>query len=291
MVTAVIILLVVIGTVVFHFWSPWWWTEIASNWGYVDDTIIVTFWITGVVFVAVLLFVVYCLFRFRHREGQRAEYEPENTKLEWWLTGLTTVGVAAMLAPGLFVWGQFVSVPDDAVEFEVLAQQWQWTYRLPGEDGILGTSDAKIIDFDNTFGLNPDDPNGQDDILVESDELHLELDQPVKVLLRSIDVLHNFYVPQFRAKMDMVPGAVTFYWLTPTRTGTFDILCFELCGVGHHAMRGTVVVDEQSDYQAWVDEHPTFAEVMAEARNETGNEPKLVLNEDEATPEERTLAQ
>jgi cytochrome c oxidase subunit 2 len=283
--------LVVIGTVVFHFWSPWWWTEIASNWGYVDDTIIVTFWITGVVFVAVLLFVVYCLFRFRHREGQRAEYEPENTKLEWWLTGLTTVGVAAMLAPGLFVWGQFVSVPDDAVEFEVLAQQWQWTYRLPGEDGILGTSDAKIIDFDNTFGLNPDDPNGQDDILVESDELHLELDQPVKVLLRSIDVLHNFYVPQFRAKMDMVPGAVTFYWLTPTRTGTFDILCFELCGVGHHAMRGTVVVDEQSDYQAWVDEHPTFAEVMAEARNETGNEPKLVLNEDEATPEERTLAQ
>ncbi len=291
MVAAILVLLVVVGTVVFHFWSPWWWTEIASNWGYVDDTIIVTFWITGVVFVAVLLFVVYCMIRFRHREGQRAEYEPENTKLEWWLTGLTTVGVAAMLTPGLFVWGQFVTVPDDAVEFEVLAQQWQWTYRLPGEDGILGTSDAKNIDFDNTFGLNPDDPNGQDDILVESDELHLELDQPVKVLLRSIDVLHNFYVPQFRAKMDMVPGAVTFYWLTPTRTGTFDILCFELCGVGHHAMRGTVVVDEQSDYQAWVDEHPTFAEVMAEARNETGNEPKLVLKQDDAAPGERALAQ
>ena len=229
MFAAVIILLVVVGTVVFHFWSPWWWTEIASNWGYVDDTIIVTFWITGVVFVAILLFVVYCMIRFRHREGQRAEYEPENTKLEWWLTGLTTVGVAAMLTPGLFVWGHFVSVPDDAVEFEVLAQQWQWTYRLPGEDGILGTSDAKNIDFDNTFGLNPDDPNGQDDILVESDELHLELDQPVKVLLRSIDVLHNFYVPQFRAKMDMVPGASHLFLVHADREPGPSTSCVSSC--------------------------------------------------------------
>ena len=291
MVAAILVLLVVVGTVVFHFWSPWWWTEIASNWGYVDDTIIVTFWITGVVFIAVLLFVVYCMVRFRHKEGQKADYEPENTKLEWWLTGLTTIGVAGMLTPGLFVWGQFVSVPGEAVEVEVLGQQWTWAYRLPGEDGLLGTSDTKNITFENPFGVNPDDPNGQDDVLIESDELHLELDQPVKVLLRSIDVLHNFYVPQFRAKMDMVPGAVTYYWLTPTRTGTFDILCFELCGVGHHAMRGLVVVDEPADYETWVNEHPTFAEAMAEARNETGNEPKLVLRQDEAAPEDRALAQ
>ena len=196
-----------------------------------------------------------------------------------------------MLTPGLFVWNQFISVPDDAVEVEVLAQQWQWTYRLPGEDGVLGTSDTRDITFENPFGVSPVDANGQDDVLVDSDELHLQLDQPVKVLLRSIDVLHNFYVPQFRAKMVMVPGAVTFYWLTPTRTGTFDILCFELCGVGHYAMRGTVVVDEESDYQAWVEENPTFAETMAEARNGTANEPKLVLNDDEVTPAERALAQ
>jgi len=290
MVVAFILLLVVIGTVVFHFWSPWWWTEIASNWGYVDDTIIVTFWITGLVFIAILLFVVYCVFRYRHKEGRRAEYEPENKKLEWWLTGLTTVGVAGMLAPGLVVWDQFVSVPDDAVEVEVLGQQWQWTFRLPGEDGVMGTSDTRDITFENPYGVNPVDPYGQDDVLVESDELHLQLDQPVKMLLRSIDVLHDFYIPQFRAKMDMVPGAVTYFWVTPTRTGTFDILCFELCGVGHYAMRGTVVVDEESDYQAWVREYPTFAEAMAEARNGTANDPILVLNEDEVAPADRVLA-
>jgi cytochrome c oxidase subunit 2 len=270
---------VAVGSVVFHFMSPWWWTPIASNWGYVDNTIIITFWITGVVFVAVIMFMAYCVFRYRHREGSRAAYEPENKKLEWWLTIVTTVGVAGMLAPGLFVWNEFVSVPDDAAEFEVMAQQWQWSFRLPGDDGVLGTSDSRNISFDNPFGLNPDDPDGLDDILIQGDDLHVPLDRPVKVLLRSIDVLHDFYVPEFRAKMDMVPGSVTYFWFTPIRTGTFEILCFELCGTGHYAMRGYVVVDEENDYQAWLQEQSTFTEVSAQAVNGQGDGPRLVSNE------------
>jgi len=106
----------------------------------------------------------------------------------------------------------------------------------------------------------------------------LPLDRPVKVLLRSIDVLHDFYVPEFRAKMDMVPGTVTYFWLTPTRTGTFDVLCFELCGIGHYAMRGTVVVEDESDYQAWLAEQPTFAELLAQAGSGTGEELSSVVS-------------
>ena len=275
---AVVLVLVAVGTVAFHFLSPWWWTPIASNWGYVDDTIIVTFWITGVVFVAVVLFMAYCVFRYRHREGVRAAYEPENKKLELWLTGLTTVGVAGMLAPGLFVWNQFITVPEGAAEVEVMAQQWQWSFRYPGKDGVLGTSDSRNIDYDNPFGLDPDDPNGQDDILIEGDDLHLPLDRPVNVLLRSIDVLHDFYVPEFRAKMDMVPGMVTYFWLTPIRTGTFDILCFELCGTGHYTMRGNVVVEEASAFEAWMEEQSTFAELAAEAETGIGNGANPVMS-------------
>ena len=78
----------------------------------------------------------------------------------------------------------------------------------------------------------PNDPNGQDDVIIEAADLHLPIGKPVKMLLRSIDVLHDFYVPEFRAKMDMVPGSVTYFWFTPTRTGTFEVLCAELCGVG-----------------------------------------------------------
>jgi cytochrome c oxidase subunit II len=265
---AFMLILVAAGTVGFHFLSPWWWTPIASNWGYVDDTIILTFWITGVVFVAVILFMAYCVFRYWHREGRRAAYEPENKKLEWWLTGLTAVGVAGMLTPGLFVWHQFVTVPEDAAEVEVLARQWDFAFRLPGKDGVLGSTDVRLITPQNPFGLNRSDPHSHDDVLIEGAELRLPINRPVKVLLRSIDVLHNFYVPEFRAKMDMVPGMVTYYWFTPTRTGTFDALCFELCGIGHYAMRVKVTVVEEDQYQAWLNEQKTFARMLAQAAAE-----------------------
>ncbi|TGV69376.1 cytochrome c oxidase subunit II, partial [Mesorhizobium sp. M00.F.Ca.ET.158.01.1.1] len=87
--------------------------------------------------------------------------------------------------------------------------------------------------------------------------------KPVKMLLRSIDVLHDFYIPEFRAKMDMIPGSVTYFWFTPTRTGTFQVLCAELCGQGHPLMHGVVVVDTQQDYVAWLGQQQTFAQLSA----------------------------
>jgi len=258
---AILLALVVIGSVAFHLLSPWWWTPIASNWGYIDNTITITFWITGAVFSAVVLFMAYCAYRFRHRDGNRAAYEPENKRLESWLAVGTAVGVAAMLAPGLFVWGQFVTVPSDATEVEVVGQQWQWSYRLPGKDGRLGATNVKYVTAENPLGLDPKDPHGQDDVIVVGDNLHFELGKPVKVLLRSLDVLHDFYVPEFRAKMDMIPGSVTYYWLTPTRTGSFEVLCAELCSTGHPYMRGGVVVEAKGDYEAWLQQQKTFAEL------------------------------
>lgn len=261
MAVALILLLVAIGSVLFHLYSPWWWTPIATNWAYIDHTINITFWITGFVFVAVIAFMAYCVFRFHHKEGRQADYNPENKKLEWWLSVGTGVGVAAMLAPGLIVWHQFVTVPADATEVEVMGQQWQWSFRLPGKDGRLGTSDVRNINPDNPMGLNRDDRHGQDDLVIENGDLHLQVGKPVKVLLRSVDVLHDFYVPEFRAKMDMVPGMVTYFWMTPIRTGTFDVLCAELCGAAHYQMRAKVIVDEEREYHAWLEQQKTFAEL------------------------------
>jgi cytochrome c oxidase subunit II len=264
--TALILVLVALGSVLFHILSPWWWTPIASNWRYIDDTIIITFWITGGVFTAILLFMAYCVFRFRHQPRRRAAYEPENKKLEWWLTIVTAVGVGAMLTPGLFVWAQFVTVPEGASEAEAIGQQWQWSFRLPGEDGRLGKSDTQYISSDNPLGLNPNDRDARDDVVIEGEDLHLPLGKPVKLLLRSIDVVHSFYVPEFRTKMDLLPGMVTYVWFIPTRTGTFDILCAELCGTGHFGMRGKVVVQEESEYQAWLRKQKTFAQLSERAR-------------------------
>jgi len=263
MFTAIVLVLVVLGSVAFHFWTPWWWTEVASNWGNIDGTIILTFWVTGAVFIAVCLFMAYCVWKFRYNKDRKSEYAPESPRLEWALTILTTLGVCALLAPGLIVWSKYVNVPDEAVDLEVMGQQWYWNYRLPGQDGILGLTDLRNITDDNPFGINLDDPNGLDDILIQADDLHIPLDQPIKMNLRSIDVLHDFYIPQFRAKMDMVPGVVTYYWFTPIRTGNFDILCMEYCGTGHYAMRGRVIVDELNDYNEWLSEQMTFEEMMA----------------------------
>lgn len=259
MALAIVLVLLVLGSIAFHFLSPWWFTPIASNWTAIDATIAITFMVTGLVFVAVNLFLACAIVRYRYRRDRSAHYEPENKQLELWLTVLTAVGIIAMLAPGLLVWAQVIRPPAQALELEAMGQQWRWSFRFPGADGVFGTVDARHIGLDNPFGLNGDDPHGLDDILVDSPVLHLPLGHPVKLLLRSRDVTHDFSVPQFRVKMDMVPGQVTSVWFTPTRTGTFDLLCEELCGIAHFAMRGRVVVESEQDFARWLKAQPSFA--------------------------------
>ena len=262
MALAIALIVLIVGSVVFHLVSPWYLTPLASNWDTIDFTIDITFWVTGFVFVAVNAFMAWAVIKYRHNPERRAEYQPENKKLEIWLTVVTAVGVAAMLAPGLIVWGDFVTPPDDAHEVEAVGQQWHWSYRFPGEDGKFGAVEARLITEDNPFGMQPDDPDGQDDVLIASPTVHLPIDQPVRMNLRSKDVLHNFTVAQFRVKMDLVPGLVSYMWFTPTKVGEYEVLCEELCGVGHYAMRGMVVVDTQADFDAWLAEQPTYRELQ-----------------------------
>ena len=264
MLIAIILLILVLGTVAFHFLSPWYFTPIASNWSSMDDTITLTFVVTGLGFVLVNVFIAYCLIKFRHKPDRRAEYEPESIKMETWLTIGTTVAISAMLAPGLLVWADVVTPPYDATEIEVLARQWNWSYRLPGEDGQLGAVAVSHTSSDNPLGIDPSDPLGQDDIVIYDPVLHLKVDEAVTFLLRSNDVLHNFTVPQFRVKMDFVPGQVSYIWAEPNEVGSYDLLCEELCGVGHYAMRGRVIVDSDESYAAWIADQPTFAETQVE---------------------------
>ena len=112
---------------------------------------------------------------------------------------------------------------------------------------------------------------------------HLLKDRPVKILLRSIDVLHNFYVPQFRSKMDAVPGTITFYWFEPNKNGEYEVLCAEYCGVGHYAMRGGVEVQSTEDYNLWLSEQETFEQLIAKQELENKKLAKnnnLILNKE-----------
>ena len=255
---------VIVGTLLFHIWSPWWFSPLTSNWSSIDNAILITFWVTGFVFLALGGFMVYCVWKYRHQSNRKAEYKPEDKKLEFILALVSAIAVVVLLAPGLSVWNDYIKVPKGAFKVEILGYQWGWNYRLAGKDGILGITSIHNISDENPYGLDLNDPNGKDDLMVQDAELHLQIDKPVKFLLRSIDVIHNFYVPEFRAKMDMVPGLITYYWVTPTKTGEYEILCAELCGTGHYAMVGTVIVEEESDYTNWLAQQITFENALAQ---------------------------
>jgi len=264
MLFAFVLIAIVIASVLFHFVSPWWATPLASNWQSMDDMLTITLLVTSLFFVVIIFFLAYTLLRYRHRDGGRASYEPENRKLERWLIAITTVGITSLLAPGLFVYAKYVNAPRDAIVLEILGQQWLWHYRFPGADGKLGLTDARFVSATNPFGLNPGDPAGQDDFLVAGAEVHLPLNIPVKVLLRSHDVLHDFFVPPFRARMNIVPGQVSTFWFTPTVPGRYEAMCAQLCGIGHPNMRGYVVVEDEAMFHAWLKAQPTYAMAMAD---------------------------
>ena len=137
--------------------------------------------------------MAYCVFRFRHRDGRQALYRPENkTPGSGGLRGDYRVGASPRyaVAPGLVVWHQFITVPSNATG---LSKSWvrNGSLRSLGarQGRKLGTSDTRNVSPDNPLGLNPNDPNGQDDVVVVSDDLHLPVGKPVKVLLRATDVV------------------------------------------------------------------------------------------------------
>jgi len=175
----------------------WWLPPLASNWGAIDTMLMIALVVTGLAFVAVNLVIAYFVFRYRGQPGRKAVFLPDNPALERTLILITTLGIIVLLAPGLFVYSRFIRPPQDALVVEVVAQQWAWSYRYPGQDGTLGRADPKRISPQNPFGIDVTDPAAKDDIPIDpGGQLHLPLGQPVLLELRSKDVLHSFYMPQ-----------------------------------------------------------------------------------------------
>ncbi|HMJ05228.1 MAG TPA: hypothetical protein VK474_03135, partial [Chthoniobacterales bacterium] len=131
-------------------------------------------------------------------------------------------------------------------------------FHMPGPDGQFGRRDVTLVSNSNQLGLDPTDEAGKDDLVVQT-ELHVPVDRPVIVETSSKDVIHNFALPAMRAAQDAIPGQIIPLWFRPIKVGTYEIVCGQLCGLGHYGMRGSLVVDTPADYQAWLKERADLA--------------------------------
>ena len=172
---------------------------------------------------------------------------------------MTVVAEFGVLVLALPVWDVYfgTEAPDDAVALEITGQQFVWTARYPGPDGMFGRTDPHLIeDPNNSIGLDRSEPTAADDIL-STNQITVPVGRPVSVTLRSRDMIHSFWLPHFRVKQDVVPGMSIPIWFVPTREGTFEILCTEVCGLGHYRMQAFFNVVSPAEFDRWLAERAT----------------------------------
>ncbi|MCB9081148.1 MAG: OmpA family protein [Lewinellaceae bacterium] len=253
-----------------------------------DSLFKVTTFFTGIVFFITQILTFYFAWRYRGRHGAKAKFMPHDNKLEIVWTVIPAVVMTFLVVGGLDAWNEVMAdiKPDEEVlEIEATGFQFGWNLRYPGPDGLIGEKNFRMIDASNPLGQNWKDEKNVDDFLAT--ELVLPVGQKVRVRITAQDVLHNFYLPQFRVKMDAVPGMPTYFVFTPTKTTeeyrmelrkypeynvpdpndpekmlweTFDyeLACAELCGKGHYSMRRLVRVVSPEEYADWAATQPSY---------------------------------
>ena len=233
-----------------------WWLpiDISTHGVAIDRLIIVLHIFMVILFVGWFTFLIYTLVRFRARPGHKANYKLDHFKAPTYLE----IGVAVfefLLLFGLAIpfWnGWRNNAPDkaQALEVRVVAEQFAWNIHYPGKDGLFGKTDPKLMKASNPVGLDPNDMAGKDDI-VTINQMHVPVDTPIIAHLSSKDVIHSFGIPVMRVKQDVIPGQRIPVWFEAKKSGNFEIVCGQLCGLGHYRMRGYFIVDPKDKYQEW----------------------------------------
>lgn len=221
---------------------------------------------TGLVFILTQVLLFWFSYKYQEREGQTAYYFPHNNKLELIWTVVPVIVLSIMIGFGLYYWYQITGpVPQNANVVEITGSQFKWEYRYPGKDKTLGKKHYTAINEakDNSLGLIWDDKATHDDI-VSGNPMHLVVNKPVHLVINAKDVIHSVGLPHFRLKMDAVPGTPTSLWFTPIKTTkemiketgnndfVYEIACDQMCGNGHTAMRGEIIVETQEEYDKWI---------------------------------------
>jgi len=219
--------------------APWRLPEQASTYaGRIDGIFNLILWITGIVFFAVEITLLVFVFKYRRKPGGRATYTHGSNRLEivWTIIPALILVFLAVISQDswAYVRNRF---PATGTVIDITAEQFAWNIRYPGPDGKLDTADD----------------------IVTLNQLHFPVGKPVVATLTSKDVIHSFFLPEFRVKQDLVPGMKTRIWFEANRVGHWEIACAELCGLGHYRMKGFVTVDTPEDFEKWLAEQAAAA--------------------------------
>jgi len=244
---------------------------VASSHGHeIDMMMYLVHILMAVLFIGWGTFFLVTLVKFNRRANPKANYYGVKSHVSTTLEIAVAV-LEAVLLVGFSIpfWAKQVNAfpnRSDVVEIRVAAEQFAWNAHYPGADGIFGNTSNEFFDKQsNPMGIDPNDPNGKDDFTTIN-KIPLPIARPAIIHLSSKDVIHSFGVPEMRAKQDAIPGVSIPTWFTPTKTGEFEVVCSQLCGIGHYYMRGVLDVKTQEEYDQWV------AEKAASAASEESGE-------------------
>ena len=271
-------LVVGMGFIVFVIWQMYEWNhlllpEAASIHGAKIDVLMqFTMGMILVVFFILTPMLFYFAYRYRGNKKNTAYFFAHDNKLELIWTIIPTIVLTGVIIYGLKTWDQVMNVDtSDAKVIEVYSEQFKWTARSSGDDNQLGNSNFKLVTNENAIGVDMEDERSLDDKLLR--EVHLVVGEPVLLKFRSRDVIHSAFLPHFRVQMNCVPGLITQFAFTPTKTTKqmrqeegedFDyvLLCNKICGAAHYNMQMNFVVETKEEYDAWIESKKTLSEKL-----------------------------
>lgn len=275
-------------------------TAASSHGPELDSMFNLTLVITGIVFVICHILLFYFAYKYRGRKGAKSVFIPHDNKLEIIWTAIPAVVMCFLVIRGLVAWNDVmadISPDEDYLEIEATGSQFLWYLRYPGADGKLGTRNYKLITGKNPLGQDWTDDKNLDDF--QPNDIVLPVGKKVRVRITARDVLHSFFLPHFRVKMDAVPGMPTYFVFTPTvtteeyrqrlkdypeyqqpsdpndteseplwKTFNYELACAELCGKGHFSMRKLVKIVTEEEYQSWLNEQQSYYESSIKGTDE-----------------------
>lgn len=216
---------------------------------------------TVIMFVGFLAILCFFLLKYASRKNSKAAYEDGNSKKAvFFMVGLGILIVIMLEVTSAVIGSSYwhnlhAPVKGNEAILEVTGQQFAWTVRYPGKDKKFGRTNPSLIDDagGNALGLDFEDPDAKDDIVLSGGEIHVPLNREVIVFIRSKDVIHDFFLPNFRLQMYATPGLDVKVRFVPVETGLYEVVCAQICGLGHYKMRGLITVISEDEYEKWLE--------------------------------------